>query len=100
MRDSAPNHNLFVAVVDFNTLRAVQKRSTVFVTDLLHHKEGTVISRVIQRCKLAEGVAQMHKQDTASPDISSAHRDGSFFNLSALRQESSGISHSLCVSLP
>ncbi len=35
-------------------MRAVKERSTVYVTDLLHHKEGAVLSRVIQRCKSGE----------------------------------------------
>ncbi len=48
-RDSAPNHSLFEAVVAFNTLHAIKKRSTMFVTDPLHHKEGAVISRIIRR---------------------------------------------------
>ncbi len=43
-------------MVASNTLRAIKKCSTVFVTDLLliDHKEATVISRVIQRCKSTE----------------------------------------------
>jgi hypothetical protein len=52
-RDSTPNHSLFEAVVAFNTLRAVTKRNTIFVTDLLHHK-GATISKIIRRCKPAE----------------------------------------------
>ncbi len=35
----------------FNTLRSIKKHSTMFVTDLLHHKEGAVISRIIRRCR-------------------------------------------------
>ncbi len=46
--DSAPKRSLLEAVVAFNTLRAITKRSTMFVTDLLHPKEGAVISRIIQ----------------------------------------------------
>ncbi len=38
-RDSAPNRSLLEKTVSFNALRAVRKRSTAFVTDLLHHKE-------------------------------------------------------------
>ncbi len=54
-RDSAPNRSLLDAVVAFNTLRAVKKRSTIkLVSDLLHRKEGAVISRIIRRCKSAE----------------------------------------------
>ena len=53
-RDSAPNHSLLEAVVAFNTFCAIKKRSTMFVTDLLHHKEGTVISRIIRRCRSTE----------------------------------------------
>ena len=53
-RDSAPNRSLLEAVVAFNTVRAIKKRSTVFVTDLLHHKEGAVISRIIRRCRPTE----------------------------------------------
>jgi hypothetical protein len=30
------------------------KRSTIFVTDLLHHNEGAAVSKVIRRCKPAE----------------------------------------------
>jgi ribonuclease HI len=43
-RDSAPNRSLLDAVAAFNTLRAVKKHSTMFVTDLLHQKGGAVIS--------------------------------------------------------
>jgi hypothetical protein len=43
-RDSAPNRSLLDAVVAFNTLRDVKKRGIMFVTALLHLKEGTVIS--------------------------------------------------------
>ena len=92
-RDSAPNRSLFDVVVASNTLRAVKKRSTVFVTDLLQSHSALQIGGI-------PGVAQMHDRDIPSPDISSAHRGSSFFNLSALRREGSGISHSLCVSLP
>jgi hypothetical protein len=54
-RDSAPNRSLLEAVVAFNTPRAIKKRSTMFVvTDLLHHKEGAVISRIIRRCRPTE----------------------------------------------
>jgi hypothetical protein len=53
-RDSAPNRSLLEAVVAFNTLHAIKKRSTMFVTDLLHHKEGPVISRIIRRCRPTE----------------------------------------------
>jgi hypothetical protein len=53
-RDSAPNRSLLEAVVAFNTFRAIKKRSTMFVTDLLHHKEGAVISRIIRRCRPTE----------------------------------------------
>ena len=53
-RDSAPNRSLFEAVAAFNTLRAVLKRNTTFVTYLQHHKEGATISKIIRRCKSAE----------------------------------------------
>ncbi len=53
-RDSAPNRSLLEAVVAFYTLRAVKKRSTMFVTDLLHNKEGAVISRIIRLCRPTE----------------------------------------------
>jgi hypothetical protein len=53
-RDSAPNSSLFEAVATFNTLLAVLKRNTTFVTDLLHHKEGATIAKIIRRCKPAE----------------------------------------------
>ncbi len=36
-RDSAPNRSLLEAVVAFNTLRAIKKRSTMFVTDLVSY---------------------------------------------------------------
>ena len=49
-RDSAPNRSLLEKTAASNTLRAVKKRSTVFVTDLLHHKEGATVSKVIRRC--------------------------------------------------
>ncbi len=53
-RDSAPNRCLLEKTASFNTLRAVRKRSTVFVTDLLHHKEGATVSRIIRQSKPAE----------------------------------------------
>ena len=53
-RDSAPNRSLLEKVANFNTLRAVKKRSTLFVTDLLQHKEGATVSKIIQRCTPAE----------------------------------------------
>ena len=53
-RDSAPNRSLLEKTAASNTLRAVKKRSTVFVTDLLHHKEGATVSKIIQRCAPAE----------------------------------------------
>ena len=53
-RDSAPNRSLLEKTAASNTLRAVRQRSTVFVTDLLHHKEGTTVSKIIQRCAPAE----------------------------------------------
>ncbi len=54
LRDSAPDRRLLEAVVAFNTLLAIKKHSTMFVTDLLHHKEGAVISRIIWRCRPTE----------------------------------------------
>jgi hypothetical protein len=53
-RDSAPNRSLLEKTAASNTLRAVKQRSTVFVTDLLHHKEGATVSKIIQRCAPAE----------------------------------------------
>jgi hypothetical protein len=53
-RDSAPNRSLFEAVAAFNALQAVLKRNTDFVTDLLRHKEGFTISKIIRRCEPAE----------------------------------------------
>jgi hypothetical protein len=52
-RDSVPNHSLIGAVAASITLRAVKKRGTAFVTDLLHHKECATISKIIRRCKPA-----------------------------------------------
>ena len=37
-----------------NTLRAVQKRSTVFVQDLFHRPDGATVSSIIWRCGSAE----------------------------------------------
>ena len=53
-RDSAPNRSLLEKVAISNTLRAVRKRSTLFVTDLLHRTEGATVSKVIRRCTPAE----------------------------------------------
>jgi hypothetical protein len=53
-RDSAPNRCLLEKTASFNTLRAVRKRSTVFVTGLLHHKEGATVSRIIRQSTPAE----------------------------------------------
>jgi hypothetical protein len=53
-RDSAPNCSLLKKTAAFNALRAVRKRSTAFVTDLLHHKEEATVSKIIKQCKPAE----------------------------------------------
>ena len=53
-RDSAPNRSLLERVAASNTLRAVKKRRTPFVIDLLQHKEGATVSKIIQRCTPAE----------------------------------------------
>ncbi len=47
-RDSAPNYSLLEKSALSNTLRAVQKHGTVFVTDLLQHKEVATVSKVIR----------------------------------------------------
>ena len=52
--DSAPNHSLLEKVAASNALQAVEKHSTVFLTDLLHCKEGSTVSKVIWRCQSAE----------------------------------------------
>jgi ribonuclease HI len=52
-RDSAPNKSLIDKATVVNTYRAVYKRSTIFVKDLLHRSEGTTVSRVIRRCQPA-----------------------------------------------
>ena len=50
-RDSAPNSSIIKKVVAVNTFRAVQKRNTVLVKDLLHNINGATVSRIIQRCE-------------------------------------------------
>ena len=52
-RDSAPNRSLIDKVSTFNIFRAVHKRSTKFVKDLLHRSEGMTVSRVVRRCQPA-----------------------------------------------
>ena len=49
-RNSAPNRSLLGKVAASNILRAVKKRSTLFVTGLFHHKVGATVSKVIRRC--------------------------------------------------
>ncbi len=46
-RDTAPNKSLLDLVISLNIFRAVLKRDTIFVTDLLHCTEGVTVSRVI-----------------------------------------------------
>jgi len=53
-RDSAPNHSILKRVVGANTRRAACMRSTFFVRQLLHQKEGETIARVVSRCCEAE----------------------------------------------
>ena len=50
-RDSAPNVSIIKQVVAANILRAVKKRSTVFVTDFLHNSSSATVSKVIHRCE-------------------------------------------------
>ena len=54
-RDSAPNKSRIDKATQaaVNTYRAVHKRSTIFVKDLLYRSEGTTVSRVIRRCQPA-----------------------------------------------
>ena len=52
-RDSAPNRSILEKVAGSNVLRAVRKRTTVFVTDLFDRVEGSTISKVISRRRLA-----------------------------------------------
>jgi hypothetical protein len=49
-RDSAPNQSILEKVAGSNVLRAVRKRTTVFVTDLFDREEGSTVSKVIWRC--------------------------------------------------
>ena len=53
-RDSAPNRSLLEKVIVSSTLHAVQKRNTISVTDLFDHKEGSALSKLIQRCAPSE----------------------------------------------
>jgi len=53
-RDSAPNRSILEKVAGSNVLRAVRKRTTVFVTDLFDRVEGSTISKVISRCTPSE----------------------------------------------
>jgi hypothetical protein len=52
--DSASYRCLLENSAASNALRAVTKRGTVFVTDLLQHKDGATVSKVIRRCMPAE----------------------------------------------
>ena len=53
-RDSAPNRSILEKVAESSVLRAVRKRTTVFVTDLFDRVEGSTISKVISRCTPSE----------------------------------------------
>ena len=53
-RDSAPNKSTIAQVVAFNEGRAIRKRSTIFVRDILHRKKGATVARIIRRCGPAE----------------------------------------------
>jgi ribonuclease HI len=53
-RDSAPNRSILEKVAGSNVLRAVRKRTTVFVSDLFDREEGSTVSRVIGRCAPSE----------------------------------------------
>ena len=51
---SAPNRSRLEKVAGDNTRRAVSKRSTIFVRQLVHQSEGATIARVESRCREAE----------------------------------------------
>ncbi len=53
-RDSAPNRSILEKVAGSNALRAVRKRTTVFVTDLFDREEGSTVSKVIWRSTPSE----------------------------------------------
>jgi len=53
-RDSAPNVSIIKKVVSVHTLRAVRKRNTVFVRNLLHRPDGATVAGIIKRCGSAE----------------------------------------------
>ena len=49
-RDSAPKRSRLEKVAVSNALRAAWKRSTILVIELFDRKEGSTVSRLIQRC--------------------------------------------------
>ncbi len=53
-RDSAPNGNLLKKVMSTNKRRAVIKRRTTFVRQLVHQREGATIARAVSQCREAE----------------------------------------------
>ena len=53
-RDSAPNRSILEKVAGSNVLRAVRKRTTVFVSDLFDREEGSTVSKVIWHCTPSE----------------------------------------------
>lgn len=53
-RDSAPNRSILEKVAGSNVLRAVRKRTTVFVSDLFDREEGSTVSKIIWRCAPSE----------------------------------------------
>jgi hypothetical protein len=53
-RDGAPNRSLLKKVAGVNTRRAVSKRSTTFVRQLVRQSEGATIAKVVARCREAE----------------------------------------------
>jgi hypothetical protein len=96
-RDSAPNRSLLEKTSVSSSLRAVKKRrSTVFATDLLQHKEGVTSSKVIRRCTTAEYRTWL-KCITGTCPVQSSHRGRQIPHLSTPFCSSSTLTHFVCV---
>ena len=59
-RDGAPKASIIQPVVAVNELRAVKKRGTVFVIDLLHNRDGATVSRTEVRTGRIPGMAPLY----------------------------------------
>jgi hypothetical protein len=75
-QDIAPNKSILKKVVQVNTRRAVQLRSTIFASALVRSEEGSTVARVISKHNSSEIKCWMQAMTGTYPVAAYLHRIG------------------------